>query len=39
MGVTIVSKETEFADRIVDKTGIYKAVVVSAEVGEFFSIY
>ena len=32
--VTIVSKETEFADRIVYETGISKAVIVSTRAGE-----
>ena len=40
MGVTIVSKEIECADRIVYETGIYKADVVSARARKcFFFIY
>ena len=38
LGVTIVSKEIECADRIVFETGIYKAVVVSARAKECLSI-
>ena len=34
LGVTIVSKETECADKIVSETGNYKAVVVSARAKE-----
>ena len=37
LGVTTVIKEIECADRIVDETGIYEAVVVSARPSEFFS--
>ena len=36
LGVTTVSKEIECADRIVDETGIYEAVVVSARPSDFF---
>ena len=37
LGVSTVSKEIECADRIiVDETGIYEAVVVSARPSEFF---
>ena len=39
LGVTTVSKEIECADRIVDETGIYEAVVVSARPSEFFFFY
>ena len=38
LGVTIVRKEIECADRSVSKIGIYKAVVVSARAKECFSI-
>ena len=38
LGVTIVSKEIECADRIVSEIGIYKAVVVSARAKECLSI-
>ena len=38
LGVTIVSKEIECADRIVFETGIYKAVLVSARAKECLSI-
>ena len=34
LGITIISKEIECADRIVSQTGIYKAVVVSARAKE-----
>ena len=37
LGVTIVSKEIECADRIVPETGIYKAFVVSARAKEYLS--
>ena len=36
LGVTTVSNEIECADRIVDETGIYEAVVVSARPSKFF---
>ena len=42
LGVTIVSKEIECGDRIVDENGIYRAVLVSARASEcffFFYIY
>ena len=40
LGVSTVSKEIECADRIiVDETGIYEAVVVSARPSDFFFLY
>ena len=38
LGVTIVSKEIECADRIVSETEIYRTVVVSARAKECLSI-
>ena len=37
LGITIISKEIECADRIVSQTGIYKAVVVSDRAKECLS--